>query len=278
VEKGMIKETSREEILRFIEAAANQPEILFTGGGEPSMLKELPFFISYAKQVGIKRVGMETNGMLFAYESYTKKLKESGLDFCIISLHSHHPDIADMIVQKQGSFTHTINGMRNMEKEGIQISSILHTITTYNYKELKEFILFIREHFPRISHFGFGLMRPINENPASRNFTPRLSQLQPFLFEALAYCKEHGITVDISPRMNIPFCFLGEFIRSSGELRAFKEKTEEEFKKLTSMAEKVKGRQCSQCAMNVMCSGIFKEYSDLYGTSELVPLEKVYGL
>ncbi len=278
VEKHAIKETSREDILHFIEKAANQPDILFTGGGEPSMLKELPFFISYAKQLGIKKVGMETNGMLFAYESYAKKLKESGLDFCIISLHSHHPEIADKIVQKEGSFTNTISGMRNMEREGIQISSILHTITAYNYREIKEFIIFIREQFPLITHFGLGLMRPIAENAESKAFTPRLTELWPHLLEALIYCKENGISADISPRMNIPYCFLKEFVNCSGELKTYLRNAEDEFRRKTSMKEKVKGAQCAQCKMDTMCSGVFREYSELYGTSELQPLERTYGL
>ena len=84
------KETTEKEIYEKIKNAAKKSdEICITGEGEPTMHKGLATFIEYAKSIGIKRVGLHTNGMLFYYKEYVNKLKESGLDFCSVTLFSH---------------------------------------------------------------------------------------------------------------------------------------------------------------------------------------------
>ena len=49
-------------------------------------------------------------------------------------------------------------------------------------------------------------------------------------------------------------------------------KTEHE--KQSYAYEKIKGEQCKECSMDNYCSGIHKNYSEIYGTDELKPIKR----
>lgn len=82
---------SYEELLRVIEAGVTLgiDRIRITGG-EPLVRKDIAWFISRLKPLGIKDVSLSTNGLLFA--PMAKELKEAGLDRVNISLDTLKPD------------------------------------------------------------------------------------------------------------------------------------------------------------------------------------------
>ena len=124
--KKIWQEPTKQEIIKQVEDAAKKTDnINFTGGGEVTVLPYLPELIRYTKKLGVNKVGIETNGVLLSLLEYVKKLKESGLDYCGVSLHSHKEAVSDWITQSPGTFKHTICGLQNLQKEGIKIEYIL---------------------------------------------------------------------------------------------------------------------------------------------------------
>ena len=69
------KETTTKKILKKIKKNIEKSDTInFTGGGEATLIKELPQLIKYAKLIGYKKICIETNAMLFSYFSFLKKL------------------------------------------------------------------------------------------------------------------------------------------------------------------------------------------------------------
>ena len=264
------KATTKKEIIERIEKAANTSDfVCFTGGGEPTMEKKLPYFISYAKKLGIQKVGIETNGMLLCYPEYTQKLKEHGLDYCVVSLHSHKEHISDKITQVKDGFKCTINGLENLKKEKIRIACILHTITKLNYKDLTEFIVFMNKKFG-INNFSLSFIRPI-ETEESKNITPSLTESKIYIHNAFEYSRKNSINVSMSVSYGIPLCFMQGFENLSDELKVFVKQGKDEHKKRSLAQDKIKDKKCNLCSFDRCCSGIPKAYADLYGSNELTP-------
>jgi MoaA/NifB/PqqE/SkfB family radical SAM enzyme len=272
------KETTKEEVKEQLQQAAKvDSTVLFTGGGEVTMMHDLPEMIAYAKGLGVKEVGVETNAVLLSYLSYARMLKQSGLDYCVVSLHSHREPVSDWITQTPGSFKLTLEGLGNLQREEIEIRRVMHTITKLNYRELPEFIVFMRNRIANLNNFGLSFIRPIKGDAKSTAITPGLTEVKAWLHKAIDYCEKERISVALSAGLGVPLCFLEEHEGYSSEFMTYVLLGEEEHKRASYESEKTKGDQCKSCSLDVCCSGLHINYADLYGTSELSPVHKDLG-
>jgi len=100
------------------------PTISFTGG-EPTLRRDLPEFVAYAKGRGM-RVNLITNGIRCARREYVAALQEAGLDSAQVSLEAADAATHDAITKVPGSFERSVRGVRNLRAAGIHT----HTNTT----------------------------------------------------------------------------------------------------------------------------------------------------
>lgn len=122
------KELNTKELQRLIEKIkkeAKVPSISFSGG-EPTIRKDLPQLIKFAKKLGM-RANLISNGTLMT-EKLVGKIKAAGLDTAQISIESSKEELHDLIVGKAGSFQRAIEGIRNLVNAGIPV----HGNTTLN--------------------------------------------------------------------------------------------------------------------------------------------------
>jgi radical SAM superfamily enzyme YgiQ (UPF0313 family) len=101
-----------DQILKIIDKELKKEELIIVGG-EPTLIKELPKIIRFAKNRGWKKITLETNGRMFFYKDYAAMLKESGLNKAIISIYGHNPILQDKITGAPGSFNQTIEGVKS---------------------------------------------------------------------------------------------------------------------------------------------------------------------
>jgi radical SAM protein with 4Fe4S-binding SPASM domain len=103
---------------------AHCPTVSFTGG-EPTLRKDLPKLIAYAKGKGM-RVNLITNGLLCAEAEFVSGLKEAGLDSAQVSLEGPNAEVHDAVVQRRGAFAKTTEAVHVLRAAGIHT----HTNTT----------------------------------------------------------------------------------------------------------------------------------------------------
>jgi len=112
-----------KDVLYIIKNDAMVPSVSFTGG-EPTLRKDLPDLIIYAKSLGMW-TNLITNGTLIK-RGEAKTLKKAGLDSAQVSLEGGIPLIHDNIVRMPGAFLLTVQGIKNLKDSGIRV----HTNTT----------------------------------------------------------------------------------------------------------------------------------------------------
>lgn len=87
---------------------------LLISGGEPTLDRSLEHYIRRAKELGFEDISLETNAIQFARPGFAERLKDAGLSFAFISLHSGDPEVSDRITRAPGTHTRTIQGIHRL--------------------------------------------------------------------------------------------------------------------------------------------------------------------
>ncbi len=120
--KEEVRELGTEDWRRVLDKLHDEvgvPNVTFTGG-EPTMRNDLEELIAHAERKGIV-CGMVTNGRRLMDEEYAGSLVKAGLDYVQVTLESHREEIHDRITGVAGSWRETVEGIRNLVREGIYV-------------------------------------------------------------------------------------------------------------------------------------------------------------
>lgn len=120
-----------KKLIYKIRYEAQVPSISFSGG-EPTLRKDLPELIAYAKEMDM-RVNLISNGYLID-EKLAKAMKEAGLDSAQLSIEGVTANIHEKITGVKGSFTQLLKAVKHLENEKIRV----HTNTTLSLENVKE--------------------------------------------------------------------------------------------------------------------------------------------
>lgn len=133
------KELTTEEWKKVLDKMydAHVTQITFTGG-EPTLRKDLPELIRYAKYF-ITRVN--TNGILLTKE-YCKRLMDAELDSIQFTLYSYDEEIHNKLVGTR-SWHSTVEGIKNAIEAGLSVS--INTPLCFLNRDYKKTLEFINE-------------------------------------------------------------------------------------------------------------------------------------
>ncbi len=273
---------------RILQAADDGWKHIFFDGGEPTLRDDLPELIEFAREKGFKEATILTNAVRLAEPNLTERILDIGrkegffLSFSI-SLHSHKEEISEYLVGRENTFKKTLDGIRNVVKGGGNVS-IYHLICRYNFKDLPDFVDFLESEFPEVRNICFSFIYPEGAARDNRHIFPRLSEVDPYLQEALRKTERSGMTFTVATCGILPLCYLrGYEIYTINQQKAEKPENvkiidsakEENFILATKRFHektKVKTERCDLCLLNEMCSGIWNFYAEIHGTDELVPI------
>lgn len=185
------KEMSPNEIESIIEKIlgdAKVPSISFTGG-EPLLDKNLPRYIRFAKNIGM-RVNLITNGTLIS-NAGAKTLADAGLDSAQVSLEGTTAKTHDAIVNSKGAFERSLAGIKSLQAVGI----LTHTNTTITKTNLNECFLFpkfVREILD-IDRFSMNLIIPTGTAAINDKLTVHYSEIGKYLEKIIVESKNHNV-------------------------------------------------------------------------------------
>lgn len=250
-------------------------------GGEQTIRKDCINLISIAKRIGFKHIAMATNGRLFAYREYTKKIIKAGITSVIFSIHGHNERLHDALTQVSGSLGQLLKGIENFKKLGFNDLGSNTTIVKQNYKYLPQIGELILNLGIRNSEFIF-------VDPTSGGARDNFKELVPRISEAAPYIKQ---CLDIGRRKKnkhwhiryVPICLFTSYKDQISELFERKIFTTEhiasDFKNFdVEDSRRVIGRRrpekCANCKEYDNCEGIWREYYKHYGDKELQPIAR----
>lgn len=252
-------------------------------GGEPTLRKDLPELISFAKENGFELISMTTNGRMMSNKHYAEKLVKAGLNSAIFSIHGHNAELHDYLTRVKGSYLQTVQGLKNF-KELIDTEQGLNHISTNTImvRPNLKFLPKIAEHNIALGSTNLEFIFPDPKGNCWDNFeelVPRLPELIEPIRGIIKVGREHGIKHCVV--RYLPLCYMYGYFHHLSEYQARGRLREQhigpdvinlEVEKGRREVGRVKGPQCAGCKRSPECEGIFKEYVLKRGFEDLVPM------
>lgn len=288
--------TTDEVVLWLLDKHRGGEEFCFTSG-EPTTNKRLPVWVKWAKEHGIKRISVMTNGRALSYDRYVRALVAGGMNRFYISIHGHTKKLHEGLTRTPESFAQTVAGIDQvvrLKPYGVE----LHTstvITKRNLPAMGDIYRFLRQH--GVDQVVFNVMQANGRaNTFFDQIFPRYTEIaqtaKVFLDEQQK--KEREVMAFL---VDIPLCTtteLPDFNRGFVESYAHYEppemtnivtNPEDESRRggpdgqLVQVkradlddAERQKRMECRSCRYDSVCEGVWGNYLSRYGWEEMQPV------
>jgi len=236
------------------------PNVIFTGG-EPTLFPGLIELVKYASRLGYK-VGVNSNGRMYAYRDFCLKMVDAGVDSFIVSLHGHNAKLNDMLTQAEGSFDEVTAGISNFITLGKSVS-VITLINKLNYMYLSKIVTMLLGIGIKSIHFIF-YRKPSGLLNDSSFPDFKKTEIKKVLLEvkkAIRVALEAKATIAVK---FIPFCYMKGYekcvvpYRKKGD-RVLYLKSKDKSEVDLNLGEYVKFRKnidCKTCKYDSTCEGI----------------------
>lgn len=235
-------------------------------GGEPTIRTDILTIARFLKQNNIN-FGIITNGRMFSYDFFLKKLIQNNLKYVYMSLLGSTKEIHNRITNSQ-SFEQTIAGIKNLAKYGLNEYKINVTVISENINDLKNIVDLAKK--IGVKKLKFSSVDCKGNVLKNMKMVPKLSLTIRKIKEAVDYAVEKNIQPHIS---DLPLCLIGEYDKyidnlETNGIEVMSEVFEENLFPV-DFDDKVKSSSCVGCAKCKTCKGIDKEYLRINGDEEI---------
>lgn len=261
----------KQKIDFFIGRGVDQ---LTLSGGEPTLNKDLIRILEYAKEKNIKKINLQTNGILLSNPKFLKKIIDAfPVDF-LVSFHASDKDIYAKLTGMRDDFHLALKSIESINKLRYGMHGIGIVINSLNYKHLKEHVQFCHENFPNITLYNLIYIDPVNRAKENKWTLIRLSESELYLYKALEYLKSKNLKIIID---RVPLCYLRGYEEYSANTREIIQSSGTFYFKINdndyeySSSRHNLNKTCDICSVKKICGGLPKNYIDEFGSSELYP-------
>ncbi len=267
---------STQEVKEHIDDAAEKgAESIVITGGEATIRRDFFDLVDYALSK-VKFIILQTNGRMFYYEDFARKMASYDRANITIAIHSSDPKIHDWITGAKGSFMQTTNGIRNLVKFGAgrRVGAKL-VISKKNMHDLENVTKLCKQ----LGCASLNIAFPHAMGNARLNFNdcvPRYTEVKDEIKRTIETSIKIGLHIDLEA---IPLCFLQGYETFASEMRLAEHTmlkdlthTDPDYTKVRQTIAKRKSPQCIECRYFKICEGVWNDYEDGYDVSELTPV------
>ena len=249
-------------------------------GGEPMLHPGLLDVVSQARSLGYEQVLLVTNASLLASESNLDRLLDAGISAVGFSFDVPNREVSEHL-WRSDAFEVVTTGIHNLMKHSELILGSIAVITQQTYRELPQLARFLADQAER--HQGLFLpnldfvMPEENAWEHRSELVPRLTEVVPFVREALRLARDRGLALTYR---GIPACVMGDdwldvdMDRFMHIFQVHDTGGEVAFNRAALDLFRQKPATCRRCRHYRYCPGVFRAYGHLYGTGELVPMPR----
>ena len=230
----------------FDDKISGTEELIVLHGYEPTLREDFIKVLKYFEKRNLK-VFFPTNGRIFKYEKYSKKISKLNLDLDIaFTILGSSSKTHDSISRVKGSFEETYQGIKNISnfrKRNISLK-INYVILKQNYKEIPKMI---KKFYDLVDEIQLSYIE--SGGHAYQNYNllaPSFSEL------AKVFKESFKLDVrDIVKTKNIPLCYLDE---------------KEHYRNLVFTRNNLRSKleKCKGCDFSLDCPGFWDDYLKIY--------------
>ncbi len=250
-------------------------------GGEPSLRKDIGKIATFARKAGYECVKICTNGLKLSDKSYVRHLAESGFNMFDISIHGHNSMVHDKLVNKKGAFKKVMRAIENVREMGQEVGTN-QVLNALNYRNFPEFF---RMAYLNLGINYYNIIYAHYRGMMSKNLQSlkiSISRAAAKVYEGLKLLTEYKMPAFSRMLVNFPPCLFPDCMDIIADWELDEESGDPLLLpdgKTVNMAtmknkQTVKLPVCRRCSVGKVCRGIDREYVEIFGTSEFVPIKK----
>ena len=263
-----IKELQKE-IDRMVEIGVTDVTV---SGGEPTVYPNFFEVITYLVNKDLN-IHILSNSEKFANIEFAKKFVETtrGKNVTVTTtFHSYKELEHEKQNGSKGSFNRSLNGLKFLDENNIQVS-LKQCITSYNYKDLKNFIKFLTDNFSARAEIQFwGIDLCGMDEKSARKYFVEFKEIKPYIEEALDYFESINTNRNqLLTLNNLPVCMCDCYywnyftLPSNRYYIDYKDQEEHSFSQNFGLPFIA----CKSCNFAKYCKGTYLSVYDMFGNS-----------
>jgi sulfatase maturation enzyme AslB (radical SAM superfamily) len=288
--RRMVRPLEVQPILDVIERARRDGAVrLVFLGGEPTIQPAFFPALEHAARLGFSEIVIFTNGVRLAQEGFIDACLAIGRFTWRISIQGANEAAHVAVTKKSTSFRRIITGIEMLRERGQRVT-VNMCVCEQSYRSLPDYPDLVAKY--GIKQLHIDIVRPqssgIKTAAYLREIMPKYSVMAPYYDEMLRGFDEwdSGFDVNIG---NLPYCILpqwGHRIHHGGENTVTQSSNTAGLengarnKYAVHNVQRTFTKACPRCVFADRCSGVFKDYIEVYGEDEFEPvsLERLRGL
>jgi MoaA/NifB/PqqE/SkfB family radical SAM enzyme len=253
---------------------------LTISGGEPLVDARLPGILASARRKGIRRFGLQSNGVGLARPGVLGRLFALGVTVYEIAFHAHKPALYDRMTGSRGQFERSVSGLsRLLASPRCSVTACI-LINAWNYRELPAMMGYLGRLARRQGRtkknplqICLGMLNGRGYEQAPF-LAMELRQAAPFLERALARGKREGLLVQRFVGENsLPPCLLRRPEEYAGDVPLAQDRVRygADFSGEAGSVGRAKLPGCRRCPHDRRCLGVPAPYARMFGLAALRP-------
>ncbi|MEM9549607.1 MAG: radical SAM protein [Pseudomonadota bacterium] len=175
-------------------------------GSEITLRRDLPDIARKARAAGFKHIRIQTHGMHLGRPDFADRLIDAGIDEFFVSVAGADAETHDEITQVKGSWDKMMKGLDHLDHYD-QVKILTNSVITEKSYKLAPGMVRALDHLKHLTQMEFWVFFPMaHDDP--KGLIPRLSDVRPYLIEAISACRQRGRYVEVK---NFPECLLGNY-------------------------------------------------------------------
>ncbi|MEM7155600.1 MAG: radical SAM protein [Myxococcota bacterium] len=288
--RRMVRPLDAQPILDVIERARREGAVrLVFLGGEPTIQPAFFPALKHASSLGFEEIVIFTNGVRLAQRDFIDDCLKIGRFTWRISIQGANEAAHVAVTKKPTSFQRIITGIDKLRERGQRVTANM-CVCEESYRSLPDYPGLVSKH--GIKQLHIDIVRPqssgIKTDEYLREIMPKYSVMAPYYDEMLQGFDAWDPNFDVNIG-NLPYCVLpqwGHRIHHGGENTVTQSTSSSGLENEARNKYAVHNRQrtyterCTECAFADRCSGVFKDYIQVYGDDEFQPvsLERLRSL
>jgi MoaA/NifB/PqqE/SkfB family radical SAM enzyme len=244
-------------------------------GGEPTLHTDFLSTVRLARKLGYSEIQVQTNGRLFCYRKACRAAIAAGATEFSPALHGDCDQVHDALTGVPGSYQQTVAAIRNLVELGQKV--VTNTVVNAkNYRRLPDMAR--RLVSLGVDQFQLAFLHIAGTAYQNREWlVPRKRDVMPHVFEALEVGRAAGVRCMTEA---IPFCLMKGYEEHIAEriipetLIYDADQTIDSYTDYRRTEGKGKAASCGECRWNEQCEGPWREYPEMFGWDEFVPVPR----
>ncbi len=268
---GLAGDADHDAVIAAMQALPHR-EGLVLAGGEITLRPGLPMLLRAARQLGFRKLALQTNGQILAAPGAARALSEAGLDAVALALHGTTAAVHDWHTATPGSFRRVVAAAKQAIAAGLAVR-VGVVVTRANSAQLAGMV--------DLAHaVGAGSMRMVlcrEEGAAlteARMLAPRWSAAAEALVPAAERARHHGLDLELA---GLPPCLAGELRPLLADGPTVREADRVYVAGAVTREARAYPAPCDGCSLRASCPGVEAAYLRRWGHGELRPVGAVHA-